>query len=53
MFVLWAILAAAAAANSNPERVLANTHETRHQVAFQLLAPDEAIFTVASPPNAG
>ena len=46
MFVLWAILAAVAAANDNPERVLANTHETRHQVSFRLVAPDEAVFTV-------
>src|SRR6185369_5950645 len=45
MFVLWAILAAAAA-NDSPERALANTHETRHQVAFQLIGPDEAVFTV-------
>jgi hypothetical protein len=46
MFVLWAILAAAAA-NDNTDRELANTHETRHQVAFQLIAPDEAVFTVS------
>jgi hypothetical protein len=46
MFVLWAILAAAAAANDDPELVLANTHETRQQVAFALVAPGEAIFTV-------
>ncbi len=45
MFVLWAILAAGLA-NDNPERELANTHETRHQVAFELIAPDEAVFTV-------
>ena len=45
MFVLWAILAAAVA-NDNPQRVLTNTHETRQQVAFELTAPDEAVFTV-------
>jgi hypothetical protein len=45
MFVLWAILALPVA-NDNPERELANTHETRHHVAFELVAPDEAVFTV-------
>jgi hypothetical protein len=45
MFVLWAILAVPVA-NDNPERELANTHETRHQVSFELVAPDEAVFTV-------
>ena len=45
MFVLGAILAAAVA-NENPERVLANTRETRHQVSFALVAPDEAELSV-------
>lgn len=44
-FVLWAILAATAA-NDDPERALANTHETRQQVSFALVAPDEAVFSV-------
>jgi hypothetical protein len=45
MFVLWAFLAVTVA-NDAPDRELANTHETRHQVAFELIAPEEAVFTV-------